>query len=92
MWGQGWQIRRIRKVTGPRDTPGEGVGRFMPQIYYRGPHREVHACVTKGFAELIFCADIPLYPGNEQGLNYSVRNARLALTCTAAFRFLVSRQ
>jgi hypothetical protein len=57
----------------------------------RGPHREVRTCVAKGLTELILCSDIPLHPGNEQGIYYSARNARLALTRTAAFRFCGSR-
>jgi len=62
--------------------------------YYRirtGLDREVQTCVAKNFIDLVFCALIPLHPGNEQGLYYSVGNARLALTCSAAFRFLTSR-
>jgi hypothetical protein len=48
--------------------------------------------VAKGFTELIFCGDIPLHPGNEQDIYYSVRNARLALACTAAFFFALRQQ
>jgi hypothetical protein len=66
---------------------GRGVLVLHASDIRRGPHREVRTCVAKGLTELILCADIPLHPGNEQGIYYSARNARLALTCTAAFRF-----
>ncbi len=66
---------------------GRGVLALHASDICRGPHREVRTCVAKGLTELILCADIPLHPGNEQGTYYSVRDARLALACTVAFRF-----
>jgi len=33
-----------------RDAPGEGFWRFMPQIDYMWPHREVHAYTGSLFA------------------------------------------
>ena len=41
MCGQGRQIRRIRNVTGPGDTPEGGTGRFMSQISVRGSVRRL---------------------------------------------------
>jgi len=45
-----WDVSRClteMEVIGSWDT-GEGAGRFMPQIYYRGSHREVKTCIALG--------------------------------------------
>jgi hypothetical protein len=44
---------------------GRGLFHLLVSDICKGPHREVQTCVAKGFTELIFCADIPLHPGNE---------------------------
>jgi len=82
---------RTSLVSGARGCPWGGGWRLPASEICKGPHREAQTRVAKGCTELIFCVDMPLHPGNKQGL-YSLRNAQLALAGTAAFRFPASRQ